>query len=304
MTLQQPGDCFSVAVIIVNWNLAGETAACIDSLQKGSLLPLRIFVVDNGSTDDSAERLRRRFGADISLIQSPRNLGFSGGNNVGIQAALAEGFEWIFLVNNDTVVAADCLAQLRHATTALPNFRVWGPLILYYDEPERIWALGDRALAGTLITRGVLRNAVAPAALPAIEPVDYLTACGLLVHREVFEDVGLLDESFFMYAEDADFCRRAQEAGFRLACATRARMWHKVSRSTGVHHPASRYWRTANQIRFYRRYSHGVARLMLWLFTVVRLAGLSLRDLLQGRRSLLGPTWRAWVRGWFGSQPV
>ncbi len=244
--------------------------------------------------------LRARFGTEITLLESAENLGFSGGNNLGIRRALTDGVEWVLLANNDTVVAADFLTQLMTVAECLPSHRLLGPLILYYDEPQRIWALGDRTVAGTLITRSVLRNDLVPPNLPAVEPVDYLTACGLLVHREVFERIGLLDEHFFMYAEDADFCRRAQVAGFQLACATRARMLHKVSRSTGVYHPQARYWRTCNQIRFYRRHSWGVQRLLLWAFTLLRLTGVTLGDLLHGRWGLLAPTWRAWLTGWFG----
>lgn len=293
-----------VSAVIVNWNLAHETVACVDSLLAAGLKPARIYLVDNGSADDSFAVLQARFSATIRLIRSSENLGFSGGNNLGIRAALNDGAEWVLLANNDTVVAEDFLTQLMAVAINMPSMGLLGPLILYYDEPARIWALGDRAVAGTLITRGVLRNAVAPPDLPAVEPVDYLTACGLLVRRDVFARIGLLDERFFMYAEDADFCRRAQAAGFHLACATRAKMWHKVSRSTGVYHPQARHWRTCNQIRFYRRHSQGLAqlpqRLLLWCFTLARVIGLTLGDLRHGRRHLLGPTWRGWGEGWFG----
>ena len=299
MSLYVPQPLSSIAVVILNWNLADETAACVESFLAGDRLPDQIIVVDNGSEDDSVATLRTRFGDRITLIESGRNLGFAGGNNLGIQRGLSGGSDWVFLANNDTVVASDCLSRLLEVGAAVPALRLLGPLILYHAEPTRIWSLGDRSVGNTLLTRSMLRDAPAPPDLPALLPVDYLTACGLLVHRSVFAKIGLLDEAFFMYAEDADFCRRAHDAGFRLACVTRARMWHKVSRSTGIHHPLARSWRTANQIRFYRRHSHGGERMLLWLFTAARLALMSLRDLLHGRIGLLGPTWRAWAEGWF-----
>jgi GT2 family glycosyltransferase len=289
-----------VGAVVVNWNLADETVACVDSLLAAGLPANCLYLVDNGSADDSVAVLHGRYGDRIKLIVSAKNRGFSGGNNLGIRRALADGMEWILLANNDTVVADDFFTQLMQVAESLPSQRLLGPLILYYDEPDRIWTLGDRALGDTFITRSVLRNRRVPADLPAVEPVDYLTACGLLVHREVFERIGFLDEHFFMYAEDADFCYRAQRAGFQLACATRAKMWHKVSRSTGVYHPQARYWRTCNQIRFYRRHSGGMRRLLMWAFTLLRLTELSLRDLLHGRWRLLSPTWRAWWVGWLG----
>jgi GT2 family glycosyltransferase len=119
------------------------------------------------------------------------------------------------------------------------------------------------------------------------------------VQREVLEQIGLFDARFFMYAEDADFCWRARRAGFRLGCCTEARMWHKVSRSTGVYHPQARYWRISNQILFYRRYANAWQRPLIFSFTFLRSAYLAVGDLLHGRSRLAQRTVRAWADGWF-----
>lgn len=288
------------AVIIVNWNLPEETIPCVSSLLEAGARADRIYVVDNGSTNDAPAVMRAALDPGVHLVESAENLGFAGGNNLGIRRALADGAQWVLLINNDTVVAPDFLTQLAHAVEVHPEFALISPLIFYADEPHRIWSLGDRLIPGTLFTRHILRNRTVPADLSDFVPVDFLNACAILVRADVFAAVGLLDDSFFMYAEDADFCRRAQLAGFRLACATRAHIWHKVSRSTGVYHPEARYWRVTNINRFYRRYSRGPGKLAMFLVTFLRSATIGVYDLVRGRGQLLQPTLRGWRDGWFG----
>ncbi|MEZ4658265.1 MAG: glycosyltransferase family 2 protein [Caldilineaceae bacterium] len=306
----------SICAIVINWNLAPMTVACVQSLlsahlaQKGApkskpRAALRqIIVVDNGSADDSIAILESKLGSLVELIASPQNIGFAGGNNLAIQHALKSGADWLLLINNDTYVATDFFEQLAIAHAAHPEWSLMAPLILYDPNvpgnPENtIWSLGDRLLPGTLITRGLWRNRSVPADLPAFIDVDFLNACALLIHRTVFEKIGLFDTSYFMYAEDVDFCWRARLADFKMGCATGARMWHKVSASTGVHHPQSRYWRTSNQIRFYRRYATVWQRPLLFAFTAARTLLTMARDLVQGRTDAAQSTGRGWLDGWF-----
>ncbi|MEZ4713192.1 MAG: glycosyltransferase family 2 protein [Caldilineaceae bacterium] len=309
----------SICAIVINWNLAPMTVECVQSLLSAHLTrngkpPAKpsvglgqIIVVDNGSADDSIAILESKLGSLIDLIASPRNLGFAGGNNLAIQHALQSGADWLLLINNDTYVAPDFFEQLAAAHAAHPEWLIMAPLILYdphvVGNPENtIWSLGERVLPGTLITRGLWRNRPVPVDLPAFIDVDFLNACGLLIHRTVFEKIGLFDPSYFMYAEDVDFCWRARLAGFKMGCATGARMWHKVSASTGVHHPRSRYWRTSNQIRFYRQYATLWQRPLLFAFTAARTFLIMGRDLVQGRTDAAQSTGRGWRDGWFGSE--
>lgn len=295
-------------IIVINWRLAAETIECVHSLRDAGAQPGQVIVVDNGSGDDSAAQLEAALGDFIELIVSPRNLGFAGGNNLAIQRALDHGADSVLLINNDTVVAPTIFAELANCAAAHPNWMLLAPLILYHNDflpnsdPKReiIWSLGDRLIPGTLLTRGLLRNRPLPADLPPCVEVDFLNACGLLIRREVFDEIGLLDARFFMYAEDVDFCWRARRAGLRMGCATSARMWHKVSRSTGVYHPTARYWRVSNQIRVYRRYAHAWQWPLMLGFTWLRCLGLVLRDLRAGRVETALRTVQAWIHGWFG----
>jgi GT2 family glycosyltransferase len=288
--------------LIVNWNLARDTIACVHSLLVAGATPGQIIVVDNGSSDGSVETLRQEVGDAVTLLTSPQNLGFAGGNNLALRHALSRGARWLMPINNDTIVAPDFLNRLSAAIDARPDFHLFGPLIFYHDEPERIWSLGDRLLPGTLLTRSLWRDQMAPAHLPPFLEVDFVNACCFVVQRAVLERVGLFDARFFMYAEDADFCWRVRRAGFHLGCCTEAHMWHKVSRSTGIHHPQRRYWRISNQILFYRRYANTWQRPLMFGFTLLRSSRMALADLLHGRGALAQRTLQAWVDGWF-SQP-
>ncbi len=292
---------FTTAVypIIVNWNLASETIPCIASLLAAGIPAGQIMVVDNGSQDDSVAQLRARFDNQIRLIGHPTNLGFAGGNNLGIAAALQAGAEWLLLVNNDTVAAPTLIQELGQAVAQHPDYQIIGPLILYFTEPKRIWSLGDRLVPGTLITRRLWHDAPIPEALPPFLPVDFLNACCMLIHRTVFETIGLLNANYFMYAEDVDFCWRARRAGIKLGCATTAHIWHKVSRSTGIHHPQARYWRISNQIMVYRTHARRWQLPLMFGFTLLRSLKLATVDLLQKRTVLAQQTLRAWRDGWW-----
>lgn len=307
--------------IVVNWKLPSDTIDCVQTLFDAGAVDGQILVVDNGSGDDSVEQLKLALGNRIQLLESDKNLGFAGGNNWAIEYALAQGAEWILLANNDTVVAPTFFDELKRAVAQHPDCSLIAPLILYHgseygtkmeagatgkqqDRRETIWSLGDKLIPGTLATRGLLRNQPLPHELPAFIEVDFLNACGLLIHRDVFEQIGTFDLSYFMYAEDVDLCWRARIAGFKLGCATRAHMWHKITRSTGVNHPAYRYWRTSNQIRFYRQYATFWQKPIMFCFTILHI-GMSIgKDTLAGRFQIIRPSVRAWFDGWFRKKPV
>jgi len=289
----------SLYAVVLNWNLAPDTAECIAALKFAGLPLEQIILVDNGSTDSSLNELVRTFGNDIKYASLAENRGFAGGTNVGIGYALHADAEWVLLINNDTYVSPTFFEELAAALEARPAWRLLSPLILYAGAPEIVWSSGDRRIGPTLLTRSLLRECSVPGDLPAYLAADSLNACAMLVHREVFLRIGGFDEAYFMYAEDADFCWRAQQAGFELGVVTRARMWHKVSRSTGVHHPQSRYWRIRNQIRFYQAHGHGWQKWFLLSFTTARTFLLTIQDVGAGRFSLLRTTWRAWCDGWY-----
>jgi len=289
----------TLVAVVLNWNLTADTLACVDSLLADGFQPAEIIVVDNGSSV-GLDALARNLAHGVGQLYLPHNLGFAGGNNAGIAAALDAGAAWVLLLNNDTLVQPGARAALLAAATH-SDCALLSPMILYADPPPRIWALGDRRIGDTLLTRSLWRNRPPPNALPPLLPVDFLTACALMVRADVIATIGVLDAGYFMYAEDADFCVRAAAARYKLACATNARILHKVSRSTGVTHPAARRWRLHYQARFYRLHAGLVQRaLLLMPYTFLRALMLALRDMAAGRPQTATATMSGWLRGWFG----
>lgn len=289
----------SLYSVVVNCNLKEDTLVCVESLVAAGAAMNQVIVVDNGSTDGSAQTLRQQLGPALRLIESNQNLGFAGGNNLGIQYALSQGAEWVLLLNNDTYVATTFLAELENAIKRDKRLAIIGPMILYHNLSDRVWYLGDRLIPGLLISLSLYREHTERGQFPSLVPVDFISGCGMLIRRDVFETIGFFDASLFMYGEDVDFCWRARMAGFRLAATTRAKMWHKVSASANRDQPLTRYLRIRNQIRFYRVYSRGLQLPAMVLFTILRAIRVGAGDLLFGQPSLIYPLVRGWYHGWF-----
>ena len=288
----------SIYCVIVNYNLKDDTIACVQSLFDASAEPRKVIVVDNGSTDGSVQFLKERFGSAININSTEKNLGFSGGYNLGIQNALELGASWVLIINNDTLVAKDFLSELGNAIESQPQYDIFGPLIFYYNSPQRIWYLGDRLIPGLLITHSLYRGQEIRIQYPPFFSVDFITGCAMLIKKEVFEKIGYFDVNLFMYGEDVDFCWRARKAGFKLAAIPGAKMWHKVSASASRDQYKSRYLRTRNQSRFYRVYSRRLQLPFMWLFSLLKVMSIGFLDIINRRSTLITPLAMGWIDGW------
>lgn len=284
--------------VTVNWNQYELTETCIASLLQAGLKERQLIVVDNGSSDDSPNRLKRRFGDAIIQIINSENRGYVLAVNQGIEHALALGADWVLIINNDAYVAKSFLECLMPVINQ-GLFAILGPVIFYANDPRRVWYLGDRLIDGTLLTRGLFRNQFISSNLPPIVEVDFVSGCGMLVKREVFENVGVFDPLYEMYAEEVDFCWRAREAGYKFACVTRAHMWHVVSATASRDRPRTRYLKIRNQIWFYRKYAKGGQRIPLFLFSLLKVLYISLGDIISFQGELFKATTTGWLDGWF-----
>jgi GT2 family glycosyltransferase len=277
-----------VTVIVPNWNLKDDLAECLVSLEGITYPWSTIVVVDNASDDGSAEMVRARFPA-VHLLVNEQNLGFAAGSNVGLRYALSQGAEAVFLLNNDTVVAPDMLARLVDVMQAEPSLGILAPKILYHGTKDRVWYLGHRRSSWLPVPRRVDPQLGERPGDPTWFEVDYVSGCGMLIRREVLEHVGLLDEALFMHYEDADYCRRAQRAGYRLACVPGARMWHKISRSSRRAAPEVRRNRARNRVLFYRRHPHGPHPWLTGAFLLASAVTRMAWDLLHGDFAMVRP---------------
>ena len=289
-----PFDPYPLHIVILNWNLPDDTIACVRSIQRRAQPGVTILIVDNASSDDSLSRFRAQLGDGVTVIANQANLGFAGGVNTGIQHALAAGAQSVLLLNNDTLVDPDMLARLAAASRDIPAADIVGPLIYYHQPPDQIWRAADREYRWLPVPLRMSDRAIARAGAQPF-PTDYITACGVLIRRAVFETIGLFDEAYFMYFEDADFCRRARQAGFGIVCAPAARMWHKVSLSARKDKPSNRYAMAWGRAHFYRRHPHGPAPALTALYLLWNAARTTFADALGGDWELIRPLWAgAW----------
>lgn len=244
----------TLGVVILNWNGMDVTPRCLDSILRSSSPPDQIVVVDNASTDGSADHIRGRY-PQVALIVNDSNLGFAEGNNVGIRYLLERAFDLVLLLNNDTVVDPDCLRELKRAAETQPA-AAYGATIYELSAPGRIWYSGGSISRLTLEAR----HETAPADAPGTpRPTDFITGCCLMFRSDALRRIGLLDRDFFAYYEDVDWCLRAKAADERLLYVPAAVVRHDVSHSfrrAGTRdHGAPRYsWTQSRPLVLYLAY--------------------------------------------------
>ncbi len=218
----------AVHVVVLNRNGQAVNEACLQSLLRSDYPRLTVWVADNASDDGSPEWIEQHFPA-ARVVRTGGNLGWSGGNNVGIRRALADGADYVWILNNDVEVAPDCIRLLIERAEGADRPAIVGPLIYYFEPRDRVWFEGGEFNLSTLYAGHCTYERFQ--ALPQSQ--RYVSGCALMVRRDVFERIGLIDERFFIYYEDTDFCRRAALAGFRQEVERAAVMYHKVSAYSG-----------------------------------------------------------------------
>jgi GT2 family glycosyltransferase len=276
-----------IAVVIVNWNGRSLLDSCLGSILAQTPPPERIFLVDNGSSDGSAEHVRTAW-PTVTLLETGDNLGFAGGNNVGIRAALAAGADAVLLLNNDAQLLPGALEALLSSLEQGGPVSAAAPKILYRSAPEVIWAAGGRFdwWRGVAVDRGL--NERDTGQYDRAEDVQSATACCLLVGRRAFQEIGLLDEAYFMYFEDADFSARLGRAGLTIAYQPQARVLHDVFGSSGgaPDRPSrlALYYSTRNRSLFITRHAPDLfRRLVAHGFTITSRIVRLLQALVGGR---------------------
>jgi GT2 family glycosyltransferase len=256
----------TLAAIVLNWNGLSDTRALLGTLRNCATPEgwrVHVMVVDNGSGDGSAETLAREF-AEVEILALAENRRFAGGNNAGLLRALDEGADAMMLLNNDTEADPQLFTRLILALEQDPRAGAAAPLIFFARPLERIWYAGGTCIPalGLAAHRGLRKDYVGQ--YREVEETGYLTGCCLLATREAWEKVGLLDERYFIYAEDADWCLRARAAGFKLLFVPTARLWHKVSASSGAASPWKIYQRLRANLTLFARHAKGIGR-VTWL---------------------------------------
>ena len=259
-----------VFIILVNWNGKKVTLECLESLAKISYRNSRIVVVDNASSDGSVGAIQEQH-PEVILLEQQRNLRFAGGNNAGMRYALDHGADQVCLLNNDTTVDSEFLTHLVSRIQSDKKIGIATPKIYYHDEPNRIWFAGASISMWTGTMKHIGIREEDHGQYDESKEIDYATGCCILTRREVIEKVGGLDESFFMYTEDADWCMRVRRAGYSVVYEPRAKVWHKLSVASGGHLSSFKMKnKLISNYRFFRRYATFPQMLVYpWLNVVV-----------------------------------
>jgi GT2 family glycosyltransferase len=258
-----------VACVVLNWNGWKDTLDCLDALNKCTYPELSVIVVDNGSTDDSVARITAAH-RHAALLTSENNLGFAGGNNIGIRHALEHGAELVWLLNNDTQPDTGALSALVEKARSDQQIGAVASICYFASAPSRV-----QAWAGARVNLwiGYSRLTTKP---HADDWFDTLNGTSMLVTKAAFEDAGFLDEGFFLYWEDTEFCLRLRRKGWRIAAAPHSRVLHKVNASTGGNRVLLDRYETASVLRLLRLHSP-IPRLAPALCLAIRFARRLLR---------------------------
>ncbi|MEJ2706162.1 MAG: glycosyltransferase family 2 protein [Anaerolineales bacterium] len=259
-----------VAFVVVNWNQCQLTLDCLASLREQTYRNFSVVLVDNGSQDGSVQAVQEQF-PEVTVLENGRNLGIAGANNVGIKQALGMGADYVFLLNNDTIVDAHMLDHLVQVAESDSSIGMAGPTMLFFDQPDTIWCAGnsiDWTNGETLRLReGASLSTVKDASL---EDVDFITSCAVLIKRAVFEQVGLMDERYFIYYDETDWFARAAASGWRSVYVPWAKMWHKVSASMGESSPRTDYYMVRNRFLFLSKNLTGFKKALALTWATLR----------------------------------
>ena len=259
----------SVKTVVVNWNQPYPTIKCVRSIEKSENVDVTAIVVDNGSDDDSVKVIRENCPHAL-MLESKRNLGFAGGCNMGIRKALALGCDFILLLNNDAVVAPNTVTLLADHLETHSDAGICGAMILYKDQPESIQIVGGFIDLKTGLPRIVGAGEKDAGRYEATLEFDMVSGCALMAKREIFERVGLFDEKYFCYFEEADLCFRARRSGYKVMAVPQAKVYHELALSSGGAASLPRiYYSVRNHLLFLNKNGYMRSRLLRWLRNII-----------------------------------
>ena len=249
----------SVTMVIPTWNGWHYLEECLGTIAAqrydGTLTTL---VVDNGSADGTADKLRREW-PDVRLIRFEENRGFAGACNAGMQAALDAGADYVMLVNNDTLLHPDMTRELVRAAQAEPRAGLLNPIIGYADRPDVVWAHGNVMSLYTGEGDGAdVGRPLAEVASEGVKRVEAATGCIVMAPARVARELGLLAEDLFMYYEDMDWSLRVRKAGYEILAVPTAVAWHKISsaaRRTADYSAFLYYYNIRNRLAVMQRHA-------------------------------------------------
>lgn len=244
-----------VFVIILNYNGKDVIERCIASVLESDYPNLEIVVVDNNSTDGSLEFIKRKF-SKVNFIKNSRNIGFAAGNNVGIRFAIERMADYVFVLNNDAWIKKDTISKLVSFSLKNNNLGIISPVIR--DSNGGVWF--KKGKIDWLKMRAIH--------VDTGRDTEYITGCAMLIKKEVFSKIGLFDEDYFLYYEDADLSIRANRAGFGLGIDSNTEVFHCENSEKA--NPDKIYWLVLSGLIFFKKNSPFFLSIWVKIYTVLR----------------------------------
>ncbi|MBI2600843.1 glycosyltransferase family 2 protein [Candidatus Daviesbacteria bacterium] len=235
-----------VGVIILNYKVKDLTISSLESVAKSTYKDILIFVVDNASGDGLGKELESR--KDVNFIQNTENLGYAGGNNVGIKKAIEEGVDYVFILNPDATVDKRAIEILVNKANAL-NADLLNPKI-YFSNSNKIWFAGKKFDKANVLGLHIGMDEEDHGQYSKDVESEDITGAALFVKAEVFKKIGYFDDRYFLYYEESDFGFRAKEAGFKIMYIPEAIVYHRNAQSTGLGSSLQDYYITRNRMLF------------------------------------------------------
>ena len=294
----------SVAIILINWNSLAVTHNCIASLKGIQYSNYSIIVVDNASADGSGKALKELF-PEIVLLESEKNLGFAGGNNLGFDYALKNEFSYTLMLNNDTIVEPDFLTHLINHIDTHPEIGAIQPRIHYDHNRQLLWNGGSyySKIWGIFYSKSF--NKLPPPNCLTLKEVDWITGCAFLIRSDVLKKAGLLSEQMFMYYEDVDLSLRIKALGYSLAYHGKSLIYHiagyssksKTEGNEGFLNPLVHYYNVRNKIWVLKKYTPWYCILTTVLYNFIYLCGVMGYFLVRRRFTKLRTVFNALIDG-------
>lgn len=263
-----------VYIVILNWNGWQDTIECVESVLKTNYQNFKILIVDNGSTNDSVKILSEKF-PNIEILQTGKNMGYAGGNNRGIERAIADGAEYVFILNNDTVVDENFLLPLVEAMVKDRKIGITGGTIYYYDAPDVIHNMGGYTSFYTGRSYAFGLNTVDEGQFNSPREIPQCCGAAMLIRASLVRDIGAFNEKFFIYCDEPEICTRVRKAGYKITFTPGSKVLHKEGRDSSRESGLSNFYGLRNRIwieRMYAtRFQYFIFNLYFWGYLLPRI---------------------------------
>lgn len=287
--------CPRVAIILLNYNGLKDTVECLQSIKRNKYPNYELYLVDNCSNGEDVKILKEQYTSFYdSLIEiKPKNLGFTGGNNFALRKLKnREDVDYFLLLSNDVITDSRFLSELVKVAEGSPNIGIVGPKIYYYDFDGRkdiIQSAGAKINLWLGIFDGKGSQQEDKGQLDKISEVDYVGGSCLLIKRATIKEIGLLDERYFLYFEETDWCLRAKRAGYSILYVPRSQIWHKQGSSMRELPEIPTYYATRNLFWFEKKFANPFQLLLFfgYYFIIVFPWKISCFFLIKNRNKLI-----------------